>query len=380
MSLTWTENQRILRSTIQKLAIEKLATKAAEIDQEAAFPWENVKVMADLGLFGLMVAEKYGGSEMGNVTACMAIEELSRGCFATATVLATHYLALTPILLAANEEQKKRYIPPCARGEKLAAFGLTEPEAGSDVASMITTATLNGDAYVLNGMKHFISNAGETETYVVFTKTDKAKGYRGISAFCVEKGTPGFEFGKKDEKMGMRGCPNRELIFTDCRLPKDNLLGHLGEGFRIAMLTLDETPTVVAAEALGLAQACLDSALDYAKKRVQFGQPLIKFQVIQFYLADMATEVETARSLVYNAAQMVDEKSSRYTKESAMAKLFASEILDRVADKALQIHGGYGYMKEFPIERYYRDARLLRIIEGTSEVQKMVISNELMRS
>lgn len=209
--------------------------------------------MVDLGLFGLVVPENYGGSGMGNVTACIAIEELSRGCFGTAAVLATHFLALTPIRLAASEEQKKKYLPPCARGEKLAAFGLTEPEAGSDVASMITTATLNRDAYVLNGMKHFISNAGEAETYVVFTKTDKAKGYRGISAFCVEKGTPGFEFGKKDDKMGMRGCPNRELIFTDCRIPKANLLGELGAGFKIAMMTLDETRTGIAAEALGLA-------------------------------------------------------------------------------------------------------------------------------
>ncbi len=380
MSFNWTEDQRILRSTIQKLTLERLAPKAAEIDAESAFPRESVQFMADLGLFGLIVPEKYGGSEMGNVTACMVIEELCKGCFSTGAVLATHFLALTPILLMAHEEQKNKYIPPLARGEKIAAFGLTEPEAGSDVASMTTTATLNGDAYILNGMKHFISNAGEAETYVVFAKTDKTKGYRGISTFLVEKGTPGFEFGKKDEKMGMRGCPNRELIFTDCRIPKTNLMGELGEGFKIAMMTLDETRTVVAAEALGLAQACLDAALDYAKKRVQFGQPLIRFQAIQFYLADMATEVEAARLLVYHVAKMVDEKTSRYTKESAMAKLFASEVLNQVADKALQIHGGYGYMKEFPIERYYRDARLLRIIEGTSEVQKMVISNELMRS
>jgi butyryl-CoA dehydrogenase len=336
--------------------------------------------MADLGLFGLIIPEKYGGSEMDNVTACIVAEELCRGCFGTAAVLVTHFLALTPILLAASDDQKKKYLPPCAKGEKLAAFGLTEPEAGSDVASMITTATLDGDAYILNGMKHFISNAGEAETYVVFAKTDKTKGYHGISAFIVEKDTAGFEFGKKDDKMGMRGCPNRELIFTDCRIPKANLVGDLGTGFKIAMMTLDETRTMVAAEALGIAQACLDSAVEYAKKRVQFGQPLIKFQVIQFYLADMATDVEAARLLVYHAAQMVDEKTSRYTKESAMAKLFASEILDRVVDKALQIHGGYGYMKEFPIERHYRDARLLRIVEGTSEVQKMVIGNELMKS
>jgi len=379
MALNWTEDQKILRSTVQKFAIEKLAPKAAEIDKEAAFPYENVKLMADLGLFGLTTPEKYGGSDMGNVTACIAIEELCKGCFGTAAVLATHFLALTPILLAASEEQKTKNLPPCARGEKLAAFGLTEPEAGSDVASMTTTAAHDGDAYILNGMKHFISNAGEAETYVVFAKTDKTKGYRGISAFIVEKGTAGFELGKKDDKMGMRGCPNRELVFTDCRIPKANLVGDLGAGFKIAMMTLDETRTVIAAEALGIAQACLDSAVDYAKKRVQFGQPLIKFQVIQFYLADMATEVEAARLLVYHAAQMVDEKTSRYTKESAMAKLFASEILDRVVDKALQIHGGYGYMKEFPIERHYRDARLLRIVEGTSEVQKMVISNELMK-
>jgi butyryl-CoA dehydrogenase len=314
------------------------------------------------------------------VTACIAIEELIRGCFSIAAVLASHFLSLTPILLAGREDQKKKYLPPFAREEKIGAFGLTEPGAGSDVASMTTTVTLNGDGYVLNGMKHFMSNGGEAETYVIFAKTDKAKGHRGISVFLVEKGTPGFEFGKKDEKMGMRGCPNRELIFTDCRIPKANLMGGLGEGFKIAMMTLDETRSVVAAEALGLAEACLDAALDYAKERVQFGKSLVNFQVIQFYLAEMSTEVEAARLMVYHAAQMVDEKSSRYTKESAMAKLFASEILDRVVDKALQIHGGYGYMKEFPIERYYRDARLLRIIEGTSEIQKMVISNELMRA
>lgn len=379
MPFSLTEDQKILRSTVQKLAVEKLSPKAAEIDQEAAFPWENVKRMADLGLFGLIVPEEYGGSGMGNLTACLVIEELCKGCFGTAAVLATHFLGLTPILLAASEEQKKKYLPPSARGEKLGAFGLTEPDAGSDVSSMTTTAALDGDAYVLNGMKHFISNAGEAETYVVFAKTDKTKGHRGISAFILEKGTAGFEFGKKDDKMGMRGCPNRELIFTDCRIPKPNLLGDLGAGFKIAMMTLDETRTVVAAEALGLAQAGLDAALDYAKKRVQFGQPLIKFQVIQFYLADMATGVEAARLLVYHVAQMVDEKTSKYTKESAMAKLFASEVLNRVVDMALQIHGGYGYMKEFPIERIYRDARLLRIVEGTSEVQKMVISNELLR-
>jgi butyryl-CoA dehydrogenase len=380
MPLDWTEDQKILRSTVQKLAMEKLAPQAAEIDQEAAFPRENVKIMAELGLFGLTVPEKYGGSGMDNVTACMAIEELSRGCFGTAAVLATHFLALTPILLAGSEEQKGRVLPPCARGDKIGAFGLTEPEAGSDVVSMITTAALDGDAYILNGMKHFISNAGEAETYVVFAKTDKTKGYQGISAFIVEKGTAGFEFGKKDDKMGMRGCPNRELIFTDCRVPKANRLGDLGGGFKIAMMTLDETRTVVASEALGIAQACLDAALDYARKRIQFGQPLVKFQAIQFYLADMATDLVAARLLVYDAARMVDRKRSRYTKESAMAKLLASEMLNRVVDKALQIHGGYGYMKEFPVERYYRDARLLRIIEGTSEVQKMVISSEMMRA
>jgi butyryl-CoA dehydrogenase len=335
--------------------------------------------MAELGFLGLTAPEEYGGAGMDTVSYCIAIEEISKACAATAIVMAVQNSLVNYILLKfGTDEQKDKYLRPLATGQKIGAFALTEPGAGTDAAAQQTTAVLQGDHYVINGTKHFITNGGFADIVLLFAMTDKSKGHRGISCFIVEKGTPGFSTGKHEHKMGIRASDTCELIFEDCKVPVANRLGQEGEGFKIAMMALDAGRIGVGAQAVGIAQAALEKAIAHAKTRVQFGQPIAQFQAIQFMLADMATQIEAARLLVYNAALKKDA-GERFSKEASMAKLFASEVAGFVTTKAVQIHGGYGYMKEYPVERYFRDAKITEIYEGTSEVQRMVIASNLLK-
>jgi len=378
MSFPLTEEQRLIRDTVIKFAKDKVAPLAEHLDKTGEFPYECTAMMKEMGLMGLTIPEEYGGQHAGDVAVCLAMEELSKVCLSTAGTLATHFLATEPMLIAGSEEQKKRYLPDMASGAKLAAFGLTEPSAGSDVSGVRTNAVKDGDSYILNGSKCFISNGGEADIYTIFAKSTNAEGKSGLSAFIVEKGTPGFEFGKKEDKMGMRGSATRELIFTDCRIPAANLMGQETKAFKVVMQTLDHTRYIVGSQAIGVARGAFDAAVSYAKQRVQFGKPIISNQAIQFMLAEMATDIYSARLTVYEVARERENGEKNYSAKSAMSKLLSSEMVGRVVDQALQIHGGYGYMKDYAIERYYRDARILRIYEGTSEIQKMVIAAEIL--
>ncbi len=379
MTIRLTEEQKMLRKMTRELALEKFAPRAAEIDQTGEFPRDNVKLLAEYGLLGINVPEEYGGAGSDTLSHVIAIEEVARVCASTSVILTTQALAIAPVLLAGTDEQKKKYLTPMASGEVLGAFGLTEPGAGSDASRITTTATRDGDYYVLNGVKHFITNGGEAEIYTIIAMTNKSKGVKGISAFIVEKGTSGFSFGKKESKMGIRGSITRELIFENCRIPKENLLGKEGQGFKIAMQAFDHTRTGVAAQALGIAQGAFDAALEYSKQREQFGQPICEFQGIQFMLADMATQIEAARALVYQAAVAIDDHAEGLSKMSAMAKLFASDTAMKVTTDAVQIFGGYGYTTEYPVERYMRDAKITQIYEGTNQIQRIVIARNLIK-
>ncbi|HYB02175.1 MAG TPA: acyl-CoA dehydrogenase family protein, partial [Ktedonobacteraceae bacterium] len=325
----------------------------------------------------------YGGIGASDLLVVMAMEELARRCASTSLILGAQTLAGTPIMLFGNEQQKQNYLPRLAKGEWLAAYALTEPEAGSDAGSMRTTAVKKGDVYVLNGSKHFITNGGLAQVTVVFARTDPQAGTRGITAFLVEKDAPGFSVGKVEHKMGIRGSQTTELVFTDCEVPADAILGREGDGFKIAMATLDRTRPCVAAQALGIAQGAFEYALEYLKTRTQFGKPIADQQGIQFMVAEMATELEAARLLVYRAAMLIDrsqdEPDLRFSQESAMAKMYASETAVRVVDRALQFLGGYGYMTEYPLERMYRDVRITPIYEGTNQIQRLVIAREALR-
>lgn len=374
-----TEEQEMIRDLARRIAEEKIAPVALELDESGEFPWDLMKVIAESDLFGVYIPEEYGGLGGGVFEECLVVEELSRACSGVAVSYAASGLGCFPILMFGNEEQKSRYMPDIASGKKLAAFGLTEANAGSDASAMETTAVLDGDHYVLNGTKQWITNGGEADIYTVFAMTDKKKGARGASAFIVEKGTPGFTFGKKENKMGIRASATRELIFQDCRIPKENLLGKEGMGFIIAMKTLDITRPGIGAQAVGIAQGAFDAALNYARERRQFGQPISSFQAIQHMLADMATQIEAARALVYATARMIDAGCKDYSKESAMAKVFASDVAMRVTTDAVQIFGGYGYMKEYPVEKMMRDAKITQIYEGTNQIQRNVIALELIR-
>ena len=346
-------------------------------------PFENIKKLGELGFLGLSVSEQYGGAGMDTVSYCIAVEEISKACASTALVVAVqNSLVCYGIEKFGTEEQKRTFLVPLAQGKLIGAFALTEPEAGSDAAAQKTTIVRDGDEYVVNGSKNLISSGGFADVVLVFGVTDKSKGHRGISALLVEKGTPGFLVGKEEDKLGIRGSSTCGLVFEDCRVPVANRLGEEGQGFKIAMSNLDAGRISVAAQALGIAEAAYEAALEYAKTREQFGQPIANFQGIQWMLADMATRIEASRLLIYNAALAKDraEKTGeRYSKEAAMAKLYASETASWVTDLAIQIHGGYGYIKEYPVERYYRDARITRIYEGTSEVQRMVIAHQILR-
>ncbi|SMB99223.1 butyryl-CoA dehydrogenase [Thermanaeromonas toyohensis ToBE] len=379
MDLNLTKSQRMIRQIVREFAEKEVAPGAAERDNTGEFPWEIVKKMARYNMLGIPFPEEYGGAGADTLSYIITVEELARVCAATAVIVSAHTsLCAHPIYQFGTEEQKQRFLVPLAQGEKLGAFALTEPNAGTDAASLRTTAIRQGDSYVLNGNKIFITNGGVADIYIVLAKTDPSKGSRGITAFIVEKGIPGFSFGKKEDKLGIRASSTTELIFQNCHIPAENRLGEEGEGFKIAMQTLDGGRIGIAAQALGIAQACLDTCLRYAKEREQFGKPIGSFQAIQWMLADMATQIEAARLLTYRAAWLKDNKQP-FSKEAAMAKLYASEVAMQQAVKAVQIHGGYGYMKDYPVERFFRDAKITEIYEGTSEVQRMVIASHLLR-
>ena len=374
-----TEEQKMIQDLAREIAQDKIKPIAAQHDETGEFPWDTMKILADAGFFGLYIDEKYGGAGCGVFELVLATEELSRACGGIAVCYAGSALGTFPILLHGSEEQKQRYLPSLAKGERLAAFGLTEANAGSDAGAIETTAVLDGDSYVLNGTKQWITNGGEAEVYTVVAITDRAKGSRGASAFILEKGMEGFDFGKKEDKMGIRASATRELVFQDCRVPKENLLGREGLGFIVAMKTLDQARPGVGAQAVGIAQGALDEALGYAHTRVQFGKPISSFQGVQFMLADMATQVEAARALVYAVSKMIDSGSKKVSKESAMAKLMASDVAMKVTTDAVQIFGGYGYMKDYPVEKMMRDAKITQIYEGTNQIQRSVIAGNLIK-
>jgi butyryl-CoA dehydrogenase len=378
MDLKFTEEQEMIRKMVRDFAQKEVAPIAAEIDEKGIVPFENIKKMGQLGLLGLTVSEKYDGGGADAISYVIAIEELAKACASTAIVMAVqNSLVCAGIEKFGTEEQKEKFLRPLARGEKIGAFALTEPGAGSDVAAMLSTAVRSGDTYVINGRKHFITNGGFADIVILFAMTDKSQRHRGITAFIVEKGTPGFSVGKEEHKMGIRGSNTCELIFENVSVPAANRLGDEGQGFKIAMTMLDGGRIGVAAQAVGIAQAAYEAALKYSKERVQFGQPICQFQAIQWMLADMATRIEAARLLTYNAA-LKKQSGEPFSKEASMAKLFASETAVWVADRAVQIHGGYGYMKEYSVERNYRDAKITEIYEGTSEVQRMVIARSIL--
>jgi butyryl-CoA dehydrogenase len=374
-----TDEQQLIRDAVREFAEAEVAPIAAELDRDHRFPGELLPKMAEMNLMGMPYPEKEGGAGADYLSYVIAVEELSRACASTGVILSAHTsLATWPIFKFGTEAQKDRYLHDMASGHRLGAFALTEPAAGTDAGAGTATATLHADGYTLNGSKMFITNAPYAEVYIVFAKTDPERGTRGISAFVVEKDTPGFSVGEAEHKLGIRGSSTPPIYFSDCRVPKEALLGGEGDGFKIAMQTLDGGRIGISAQALGIAQAALDASIAYAKERVQFGKPIAALQAIQWMIADMATEVDAARLLVYRAASCVDN-GKPYSTEGAMAKLFASEVATRVAGKAIQIHGGYGYTESYPVERNYRDAKITEIYEGTSEVQRMVIARNALR-
>ncbi|KAF1084629.1 Acyl-CoA dehydrogenase [Sporotomaculum syntrophicum] len=378
MDFLLTEEQEMLRKTVRNFAEKEIAPKAGPMDEAEEYDWSLWDAMAEMGLTGVPFPEEYGGAGMDNLSYAITVEELSRVCGSSGVLVSAHTsLCCWPIYNFGTEEQKQKYLVPLASGEKIGALGLTEPSAGTDAGSVKTTAVLDGDEYVLNGTKLFITNAEVGSVYVVIAQMDKSKGSKGLTAFIVEKGTPGFTFGKKEHKMGIRASKTYELVFENCRIPKENLLGEIGQGFKVALMTLDGGRIGIAAQALGIAQGAFDEAVKYSQLREQFGQPLSKFQGLQWMMADMATRIEAARMLVYRAANLKDQHLP-YSKESAMAKLYAAETAMWVTEKAVQIHGGYGYTREYPVERMMRDAKITEIYEGTSEVQRIVISGQIL--
>jgi len=374
-----TEDEKALIEAIRELALERVAPRAAEIDHTGEFPWDLKELLAQQDILAMPFPTEYGGIGASELAVVMAIEEISRHCATTALILAVQQLGAMPILLAGNEQQKRKYIPRLASGEWTAAFGLTEAGSGSDASAMQTRAVRKGDTYILNGSKRFITNGGLAQVNSIFAITDPQVGTRGISAFIVERDFPGFAVGRIEEKMGIKGSQTAELIFMDCEVPAENLLGREGDGFKIALSTLDQTRIGIGAQALGIAQGALDLAIAYAKQRVQFDKPIAENQGIQFMLADMATKVEASRLLVYNAAEMVDRGEEQFGRYSAMAKMYASDRAMEVTSDAIQILGGYGYMKEYPAERMMRDAKITQIYEGTNQIQRLVIARDLLK-
>lgn len=373
------EEQLMIRDLSRQIALEKIVPVRAELDEQNKFPWDIMKAIAQADLFGLFIPEEYGGLGKKSLELCIAVEELSKACVGVSTTYAANALGTYPLLLFGSEAQKKKYLPDVAAGKRLVAFGLTEANAGSDAGGIQTTAKLDGNEYVINGTKQWITNGGEAEIYTIIAMTDKSKGARGASAFVVEKGTPGFTFGKKENKMGIRASSTTELIFNNCRIPKENLIGKEGMGFIVAMKTLDNSRTGVGAQGVGVAQGAIDEAVRFARQRVQFGHPITSFQAIQHMLADMQTMTEAARALVYSVARYIDGGVKDISKASAMAKLFATDVAMKVTTDAVQIMGGSGYMKEYPVEKMMRDAKILQIYEGTNQIQRNVIALEMIK-
>jgi len=379
MDFALSEEQELLRSTVRQFAEQEVAPKAAAMDEREEYDWALWDQMAEIGLTGIPFPEEYGGAGMDHLAYAVAVEELSRVCASTGVLVSAHTsLCCWPLFAYGTEEQKKKYLVPLAQGRTIGALGLTEPGAGSDAGAIRLSARREEGSYVLNGTKIFITNAGRADTYVVVAATDPAKGHRGTAAFIVEKGTPGFTFGKKEHKMGIRGTSTYELVFEDCRIPAEQMLGPDGKGFSIALATLDGGRIGIAAQALGIAQGAFDQALAYAKTREQFGQIIGRFQAVGWMLADAATRIQASRHLTYHAAWLKDQ-GRPYGKEAAMAKLYASETAMWVTEKAVQIHGGYGYTREYPVERMMRDAKITEIYEGTNEIQRLVIQTALLR-
>ena len=379
MEYFFTEDQQMIRDLAREIALKKIKPVRAELDEKGEFPTKIMVELARADLLRVFVPTEYGGMGGGVTEMCIVVEELSRICPGVATTYAANGLACMPIVRYGTDEQKQRFLPRIADGEAYAAFALTEAGAGSDAAAIKTTAKEADDGYVINGTKQFITNGEAASIYTVIVMTDPAKGARGASAVVVEKGTPGFEFGKKENKLGIRASMTTQLIFNDCTIPKDNLLGKRGLGFIIAMKTFDRTRPGVGAQAVGTAQGAFDEALAYAKERKQFGKPITSFQGLQFMIADMATQIEAARALVYAAARMIDRGEKNFAAESAMAKLFASDMAMEVTTNAVQVMGGYGYMKEYPVEKFMRDAKILQIYEGTNQIQRDVIASHLIK-
>lgn len=379
MDYLLTEEQMMIRDLARQIAEEKIVPVRAELDEENKFPTEVMKSIAQADLFGIYIPEEYGGLGKKSLDLYIAVEELSKACLGVSTSFAANALGTYPILLHGSDAQKKKYLPDIASGKKYVAFGLTEANAGSDASGVQTTAKLEGNEYVLNGTKQWITNGAEADIYTVIAITDKSKGPRGASAFIVEKGTPGFTFGKKENKMGIRSSSTTELIFNNCRIPKENLISREGMGFIVAMKTLDSSRTGVGAQGVGVAQGAIDEALKFAKQRVQFGQPIASFQAVQHILADMQTQTEAARALVYSVARFIDSGAKDISRASAMAKLFATDTAMRVTTDAVQVMGGSGYMKEYPVEKMMRDAKILQIYEGTNQIQRNVVGLDMIR-
>jgi butyryl-CoA dehydrogenase len=379
MDFTLSEDQKMLRAAVREFAEKEVEPVAAKIDEEGIFPAAAIKKAAEIGLIGTGYPETIGGSGGGAMEQAIVFEELACACASTAgVIIVTNELAGYPLQTFGNDKQKRKYLTPILKGEKIGAFGLTEAGAGSDVAAMAMTASKKTDGYVLNGNKIFISNGAEADIIITFATLDKSQGYRGITAFIIEKEMTGFSIGKHERKMGIRGSSTTELIFDNCFVPAENRLGPEGKGFSIALETIDASRIGIAAQAVGIAQAAFDKALAYSQERRQFGQAISNYQAIQWMLADMATQIDAARLLTYRAAYLKDQKQP-FIKEASMAKVFAAETSNFVASKAVQIFGGYGYIKDFPVERYFRDARITEIYEGTSEMQRMTIARQLLR-
>ncbi|MDY0152747.1 MAG: acyl-CoA dehydrogenase family protein [Candidatus Cloacimonas sp.] len=379
MNYFLTEEQLEMQEIARRIAVEKMKPLSEHYDQEGIFPWDIVEIMKQSDLFAILISEEYGGISGKVVDLAIVTEELCAVDAGMALAFGATGLGMYPISIAGSEEQKQKYLTQIAAGEQLAAFALTEANAGSDAGAIETTARKEGDHYVLNGTKQWITNGGEAGIYTVFAITDKTKGARGCSCFVVEKGTPGFSFGKKENKMGIRSSATRELIFEDCIIPAENLLGREGTGFITAMKVFDKSRPMVGAQAVGIARGAFEAAAKYSKERVQFGKPISSFQIIQFMLADMATQIEAARALVMQTAKMVDSGAKNYAKESAMCKYFASDVAMKVTTDAVQILGGYGYMKEYPVEKMMRDAKILQIYEGTNQIQRSIVAANILK-
>ncbi len=378
-----TEEQQMIKETANEIAVKKIKPVAIEYDEKNEFPWDIQKEIADAGLCGVYIGEEYGGmvpkGENGIMNLVIAVEELSKECGGISLCLAATALGTIPIILFGSEEQKQKYLPSIASGETVAAFAITEAGAGSDAGSIQTTATKDGDSYILNGTKQWITNGEVAGTYVIIAMTDKSRGARGATAFIVEKGTPGFTFGKKEDKMGIRASSTYELVFEDCKVPAANILGKVGMGFMVAMKTFDMSRPGVAAQALGIAAGALNDAVDYARQREQFGHHIIANQGLRFLLADMSMKVETSRAIVYAVARSIDSGDLKCAKESAIAKCYASDMAMEVTTDAVQVFGGYGYMKEYPMEKRMRDAKITQIYEGTNQIQRDVIGHQLVK-